>query len=611
MAIPISGGQIEKGEASNEEVPRAPPLNITNLAGRKLTAGKTSAHSSSLIFSPANSSGGTAAASSNRDTPKLSLIHHITHIQPPNREEPQEVFTRGRLPPSMISQVALKASHGQAPVESPQDKKLAIIRHLFIENAFSESPVGAFFTEFEHKQYLVILQPEDRSFVHKIGAKLGSGSFSNVYGAKCLENRTMRALKIARSHPEYLDTEASNLNLLHQEGLAWGIQKPPHSVITISGASPRKGSLMPLYDSNYRKFLKQLFAGELFMPSGKLTFLGEDRLIDVHQAVCALARLDSCNMLHGDIKTENFLVSTLEENPQLRLVHLSDFGGSLVFDEETMRSRPKCQTASSLLLADLEALEKEGGNSLSNLIQKKEALEIQIKTLQQKQQTLLSLIQQVNVDDLEATRARLIYLTQNLERGKNPLEQDFLSVDWETRSLFLRLLSQKKEDYAMAINLLSEVENYNELYHDTNLHTVFKEDLHGFSSCKIASTQDLHKVVVAKIQANQIGELEKFAIRKKMDIFATGIVLHEMLTQGKRPQMTYKDIKKDRPVCQTVAILDREIPPEFCELIQGMLDSNYETRFTAVQCLDELNAILKNYPKTKAFIEAARADYEN
>jgi serine/threonine protein kinase len=168
------------------------------------------------------------------------------------------------------------------------------------------------------------------SYIQKV---LGKGGFGIVSQVASLHDAQTLVLKEARLDSKdggveaKLDVEHEReiLTDIHQNGLVWGIQKPPHQFIEITNdQAPIYGFLGPKYDSDYMKTIdSELNITEEFIYHPVSI---EDKLIGIHQLLSALKHLEGENILHGDIKPENVLYKL--DNNKRPLVHLADFGGS-------------------------------------------------------------------------------------------------------------------------------------------------------------------------------------------------------------------------------------------------------------------------------------------
>lgn len=159
--------------------------------------------------------------------------------------------------------------------------------------------------------------------------KLGGGTYGKAYLFFDLNHGVTGVLKdarrkgnddVIRDAKPAVENEYTLLTQIHQDKIAWGIQSAPSEFRTIRVLSKsgqikeRYGFLGLRYDCDYDGYLKQ-----------KINEPFQSRLIEFHQLLSGLKRLDELNLLHGDIKPENILC---KKTPTFWIIHIADMGGA-------------------------------------------------------------------------------------------------------------------------------------------------------------------------------------------------------------------------------------------------------------------------------------------
>lgn len=157
----------------------------------------------------------------------------------------------------------------------------------------------------------------------EIGEVFASGSFGEVRVVENVLNYTTEVFKQAITHPTHrvkkairnIRNEYGHLQAIHSKGRIWGIQEAPRKFVSIQDRKiSRVGYLGVKYEHDYFTECQN-----------EKPFI--THLIVFHQILSALKELSRQQILHRDIKIENFLVR--KDTDGMLLVHLADFGLAL------------------------------------------------------------------------------------------------------------------------------------------------------------------------------------------------------------------------------------------------------------------------------------------
>jgi Protein kinase domain len=202
------------------------------------------------------------------------------------------------------------------------------------------------------ERFYAYLDESNKLQLTMLKKSLSSGGYGEVSKVVSFDkNYRELALKESISSPNQLLTSLSqeslkhemiNIHLIHARGRVLGAQDKPLILANISGSTHVKangeisqiedkkmGLLMPLYSMDYRDFVETI---KVFTTTEHL----EGRLFEFYQFVSCLKHLQDIQMVHLDIKPENFLIRLSHNNRNE--AHLIDFGGALQFNPDTFKT---------------------------------------------------------------------------------------------------------------------------------------------------------------------------------------------------------------------------------------------------------------------------------
>lgn len=181
--------------------------------------------------------------------------------------------------------------------------------------------------------------------VFNVKERLGEGSFGQV--DELVNVVTLKTIALKTLHPPVFNNnvdpfyvrekyrialkdlfnEYHILELLHKNGKAIGIQDPP------------KRTFKLLKEENHERILSDAYittkyASNYFRDIIKDDVTYRDRILECRQLLIGLAHMETCGVMHGDIKTENILIKTNKNGK--RFIEIADFGGATTDIHERM-----------------------------------------------------------------------------------------------------------------------------------------------------------------------------------------------------------------------------------------------------------------------------------